>query len=86
MDFRNDALTGAKFIPEDYAFSHRWRSIGGQIWIDVNSKLNHEGSYIFRGDFRRHLQEKQALADARAPFTKTAGAPQEREPHPAVYE
>jgi hypothetical protein len=56
--FSTMLLPGRKFIPEDYAFSHRWRSIGGEIWIDARSKLNHEGSYIFRGDFGRHLQEK----------------------------
>jgi hypothetical protein len=55
-------LPGRRFIPEDYAFSHRWRSIGGKIWIDVNSKLNHEGSYVFRGDFARHLWETQRQA------------------------
>ncbi len=56
--FHTMLLPGRRFIPEDYAFSHRWRSIGGQIWIDAHSKLNHEGSYIFRGDFGRHLKEK----------------------------
>lgn len=57
--FETMLLPGRRFIPEDYAFSHRWRSIGGQIWIDVHSKLNHEGSHVFRGDFARHLAEFQ---------------------------
>ncbi len=55
--FETMLLPDRRFIPEDYAFSHRWRSIGGQIWVDVHSKLNHEGSHVFRGDFARDLQE-----------------------------
>jgi len=44
-----DPQTGA-YLSEDYSFCLRWRRIGGEIWIDVASKLTHCGPYEFVGD------------------------------------
>jgi hypothetical protein len=44
-----DAETGA-YLSEDYSFCLRWRKIGGEIWIDVKSKLTHCGPYEFVGE------------------------------------
>jgi hypothetical protein len=44
-----DSETGA-YLSEDYSFCRRWRQIGGEIWIDVASKLTHSGPYEFVGD------------------------------------
>jgi hypothetical protein len=38
------------YLSEDYSFCLRWRRIGGEIWIDATSKLNHCGPYEFVGD------------------------------------
>ena len=38
------------YLSEDYAFCRRWRAIGGEIWLDLNSRLNHSGSYTYRGN------------------------------------
>ena len=38
------------YLSEDYAFCRRWRAIGGEIWIDLKSKLTHTGNYSFRGN------------------------------------
>jgi hypothetical protein len=38
------------YLSEDYSFCLRWRRIGGEIWIDAASKLNHCGPYEFVGD------------------------------------
>ena len=38
------------YLSEDYAFCRRWRAIGGEIWLDLKSKLNHTGSYTYRGN------------------------------------
>jgi hypothetical protein len=42
--------TGA-YLSEDYSFCLRWRRIGGEIWMDVASRLNHSGCYEFVGDY-----------------------------------
>ncbi len=38
------------YLSEDYSFCLRWRRIGGEIWMDVASKLTHSGQYEFAGD------------------------------------
>ncbi len=44
-----DAKTG-EYLSEDYAFCRRWRDLGGEIWLDLQSKLTHVGSMPFVGD------------------------------------
>ena len=42
--------TTRRYLSEDYTFCRRWQKIGGEIWLDPNTKLNHVGSYTFEGD------------------------------------
>lgn len=50
-----DPQTG-EYLSEDYAFCRRWRALGGEIWIDLRSRLTHSGPADFRGDTTsRHL-------------------------------
>lgn len=42
-------------LSEDYAFCHLWRKIGGKVFMDINSKLSHQGQHIWRGDLKAHL-------------------------------
>ena len=44
-----DADTG-EYLSEDYAFCRRWRALGGDIWLDLRSKVTHVGADQFRGD------------------------------------
>jgi hypothetical protein len=37
------------YMSEDYTFCHRWRQIGGTIWLDGQSRLTHVGSQEFHG-------------------------------------
>ncbi len=38
------------YLSEDYAFCQRWRALGGDIWLDLKSKLTHVGPDHFKGD------------------------------------
>ena len=38
------------YLSEDFAFCKRWTDIGGEIWADLNSKLQHVGPMTFCGD------------------------------------
>lgn len=49
FDCMIDAADGA-YLSEDYAFCARWRAIGGDIWLDTQSRLTHVGCYDYAGD------------------------------------
>jgi hypothetical protein len=38
------------YLSEDYAFCQRWRALGGEIWLDLQSKLTHAGMSYYDGD------------------------------------
>lgn len=37
------------YLSEDFTFCHRWRAIGGQVWLDTRSRLIHTGPSDFHG-------------------------------------
>jgi len=38
------------YLSEDFAFCKRWTDIGGEIWADLDSRLDHIGPTAFCGD------------------------------------
>lgn len=42
-----------RYLSEDYTFCRRWQALGGSIWLDPNTKLNHVGSFTFQGNISR---------------------------------
>jgi hypothetical protein len=50
---------GGTYLSEDFAFCKRWTDMGGEIWADVKSRLNHVGPMVFCGD----LSSQFASAD-----------------------
>jgi hypothetical protein len=38
------------YLSEDFAFCKRWIDMGGEIWADLKSRLNHVGPMTFCGD------------------------------------
>lgn len=43
------------YLSEDYSFCRRWRALGGEIWLDLNSKLTHTGAHSFHGNAAAHF-------------------------------
>ena len=41
---------GGTYLSEDFAFCKRWTDMGGEIWADLDSKLQHVGPQTFTGD------------------------------------
>jgi hypothetical protein len=41
---------------EDFAFCRRWRDMGGKVYVDLNSKLQHAGQHLYRGDLIESLK------------------------------
>lgn len=42
-----------RYLSEDYTFCRLWQRLGGEIWMDPGTKLNHVGSYTFEGDLSK---------------------------------
>lgn len=54
----NSMVLNYRYLGEDYAFCHRWRSVGGQIFIAPEVSLKHVGAYVWEGAWLGHLAEK----------------------------
>lgn len=44
-----DKATGI-YLSEDYSFCRRWTDLGGEIWVDLQSRLSHTGTMTFEGN------------------------------------
>jgi len=44
-----------RYLSEDYAFCRRWRDMGGKVYADLHSKLDHLGQHTYQGDFHASL-------------------------------
>ena len=46
-----------RYLSEDYTFCRRWQKLGGEIWLDPNTKLNHVGTHSFEGDITKIISQ-----------------------------
>ncbi len=53
-----------RYLSEDYTFCRRLQKIGGEIWVDLSTKLNHVGSYTFEGDVSKMIKQKSTSSNA----------------------
>ncbi len=44
-----DQATGF-YLSEDFSFCRRWTDMGGEIWVDYLSRLEHVGLMVYRGN------------------------------------
>src|SRR5580704_17315587 len=58
-----DPATGT-YLSEDFAFCKRWTDIGGEIWADLDSRLDHVGPSVFHGDIASQFASAPNAADA----------------------
>lgn len=42
-----------RYLSEDYTFCRRWQAMGGDVYLDPRTALNHVGHYTFRGNIRK---------------------------------
>jgi hypothetical protein len=58
-----DPNTGT-YLSEDFAFCKRWTDIGGEIWADLQSELDHVGPSVFHGDVSSQFAAPAVITDA----------------------
>lgn len=52
------------YLSEDFAFCKRWTDIGGEIWADLESRLDHVGPSVFRGEVASQFAAAPDAANA----------------------
>jgi hypothetical protein len=52
------------YLSEDFAFCQRWTDLGGEIWADLESRLDHVGPSVFHGDISAQFATPVAATDA----------------------
>ncbi len=48
------------YLSEDFSFCRRWTDMGGEIWVDYTSRLEHVGPMVYRGDMRARVDLPKA--------------------------
>jgi hypothetical protein len=52
------------YLSEDFAFCKRWTDIGGEIWADLESRLDHVGPSVYHGDISSQFAAPELVTDA----------------------
>jgi hypothetical protein len=52
------------YLSEDAGFCRRWGELGGEIWVDMQSRLSHTGPLAFNGDLASQFEPVKAPGDA----------------------
>lgn len=62
-------------LSEDYAFSMRWRALGGELWCDPGIILEHNGTLALSADPMEHLAGGAGLVQLQAAAKRKARKP-----------
>lgn len=57
-----------EYLSEDYAFCKRWTDLGGDIWMDLQSKLDHIGFCTFHGDLSTQLSKRNEMTTLQSEY------------------
>ena len=74
-----------QFWSEDYAFCQRWRTAGGQVWMDPYISLTHNGTTTFDSDPTTIFGEVQRPEPVTAEPTTLRVVPHDPEARPFSY-
>jgi hypothetical protein len=54
------------YLSEDFTFCKRWTDIGGEIWADLESRLDHVGPSVYHGDVSSQFAAPTSTSAANA--------------------
>jgi hypothetical protein len=52
------------YLSEDFAFCKRWTDLGGEIWADLQSRLDHVGPTVYHGEIATQFAAPALATDA----------------------
>jgi hypothetical protein len=73
-----------RYLSEDYAFCRLWQNMGGKVYVDADSKLTHQGSHQYVGDFNKMLAYRYTRHDNNTPPPPPAFTPPPPPPAPPI--
>ena len=56
-----------RYLSEDYTFCRLWQQMGGEVFLDPRTGLNHVGHYTFRGNVRKMLTGESTSSNYQSP-------------------
>ena len=76
-----------RYLSEDYTFCRLWQMMGGDVFLDPRTGLNHVGHYTFRGNIRKLFgNENAATRKKREEAMKEEALKAQAEPKAQVNE
>lgn len=57
-----------RYLSEDFTFCHRWRKLGGKIYVDINCDLTHSGIFEWVGSFKTIFKPIEAQSEKPHPL------------------
>lgn len=61
--FFKTAINDNRYLSEDYYFCHKWREIGGDVWLFPWAVTTHYGAYGFKGSAGTFIDTLRKLQD-----------------------
>jgi len=55
-----------RYLSEDYTFCRRWQELNGTIWMDPSINLDHQGTYLFKGNIGNQFMVQEKISDETA--------------------
>lgn len=56
-------IVGGRYLSEDYLFSHRWREMGGKIWMYLPCVLKHVGRHVYEASITDQMKPVEGASE-----------------------
>lgn len=58
-------IVNKRYLSEDYYFCHKWREIGGDVWLFPWAVTAHYGNYPFQGNLGTYIDVARQMQEAK---------------------